>query len=111
MVIDPGLSSSSAPLRVYFESSVLIAKIVREMSLARASAGIFATIGFGSGNAGKSSWGKPAIRKRLDPHVTVTQLASPRLNLISLSGSAFTISYSLFAGSVIVPGTVVLETQ
>src|SRR5262249_22953606 len=96
-----------APLRVYFESSVLIAKIVRVISFASTSEGILAIADFGSGRAGKSSCGSPAIRKRLLPHVIVTQLPSPRLNLISLSGNARTISYNRFAGNVIVPGTVV----
>ena len=111
MVMDPGLSKSNAPLNVYLESSVLIAKIVRVISFANASDGIFATGDFGSAKAGKSSCGSPAIRKRLEPQVIVTQFASPRLNLISLSGSARTISYNRFAGRVIVPGTVVFETQ
>src|SRR6185295_18343671 len=106
-----GFRISRAPLSVYFESSVLIAKMVRAMSLDKTDAGIRTGTPLGSGNAGKSSWGNPAIRNRLAPHVTVTQLASPRLTLISLSGNARTISKSLFAGRVIVPGTVVLETQ
>ncbi len=38
--MDPGFSNSNAPLNVYFESSVLMAKIVREMSLDKTSAGI-----------------------------------------------------------------------
>src|SRR5262249_55717449 len=109
--MEPGLSRSRAPLKVYFESSVLIAKIVRVMSFARTFGGIGPKIDFGSGKAGKSSCGKPASRNRLDPQVIVTQFASPRLNLISLSGSARTISYSLLAGKVTTPGTVVLETQ
>src|SRR6185369_17757269 len=87
------------------------AKIVLDMSLDKTSAGIFPTVALGSGSAGKSSCGRPAIRNRLDPQVTVTQFASPRLNLISLSGRARTISYSRFAGRVTVPGTVVFDTH
>src|SRR6185295_7774366 len=109
--MEPGLSTRRAPLRVYFESSVLIANMVRVMSLESISAGILTTLDLDSGSNGKSSWGRPAIRKRLDPQVTVTQLASPRLNLISLSGSARMISYSLFAGSVMIPAVVVFAAQ
>ena len=111
IVTEPGFNNSKAPLSVYLESSVLMAKTVREISFASTSAGIFAPPNLGSGNTGKSSCGNPAIRNRLAPQVTDTQFPSPRLNLISLSGRARTISYSLFAGRLSVPGTVVFDAQ
>ena len=109
IVMDSGLRISRAPLNVYFESSVLIAKTVRVINFASTSLGRLTPRAFGSERRGKPSCGKPAIRNRLDPHVTATQFPSPRLNLISLSGNARTISYKRLAGSVSVPGTVVLE--
>src|SRR4030095_13887653 len=103
MVMEFGLISIRGPLRVYLESSVLIAKIVREISFARTAGAMVMVLAFRSAIAGKFFLGNPAIRKRLAPQVTVTQFPSPRLNLISLSGRARTISHNRFAGSVIGP--------
>ena len=94
---------NSAPFRKNRVSSPVIANcVLATISFTAARGSIALVVPLASGTAGKSSRGSVCMRESKRSAATFTPFLSSAMRT-SVSGSAFTISYSFFAGSVSVP--------